>query len=108
MLRSFATGRSFVTEARQSEPDVRTLTDALLAYAAQSGGELTSAAVAKAVEDAAVTPSQAKKLLRTLAEAGVTVVVDDSADARRKVTARTGRSKQDFGTVRQVGRGTTP
>jgi len=87
VLAFLASGRSFVTEARQTGTDVRTLTDALIAHAAGSGGQLTSAAVARAVEDAEVTPSQAKKLLRTLAEAGVTVVVDDSADARRKVSA---------------------
>jgi RNA polymerase primary sigma factor len=76
-----------VTEARQPGTDVRTLTDALIAHAASSGGQLTSAEVARAVEDSEVTPSQAKKLLRTLAEAGVTVVVDGSAGSRRKVAA---------------------
>ena len=77
-----------MTEARQSgAPDVRALTDALLARAAGSGGQLRSTEVAQAVEDAEVTPSQAKKLLRTLAEAGVTVVVDDSANTRRRVAA---------------------
>jgi RNA polymerase primary sigma factor len=77
-----------VTEARQSGvPDVHALTDALLARAAGSGGQLRSTEVAQAVEDAEVTPSQAKKLLRTLAEAGVTVVVDDSANSRRRVAA---------------------
>jgi len=77
-----------VTEARQSgAPDVRALTDVLLARAAGSGGQLRSAEVAQAVEDAEVTPSQAKKLLRTLAEAGVTVVVDDSGNGRRRVAA---------------------
>src|SRR6266545_3669894 len=75
----FRPGRSFVTEARQAgTPDVRALTDALLARAAGSGGQLRSTEFARAVEDAEVTPSQAKKLLRTLAEAGVSVVVDDS------------------------------
>jgi RNA polymerase primary sigma factor len=87
VLAFFASGRSFVTEARQTGTDVRTLTDALIAHAAGSGGQLTSAAVAQAVEEAEVTPSQAKKLLRTLAEAGVTVVVDGSVDGRRKVAA---------------------
>ena len=77
-----------MTEARQSgAPDVRALTEALLARAAGSGGQLRSTEVAHAVEDAEVTPSQAKKLLRTLAEAGVTVVVDDSANTRRRVAA---------------------
>jgi RNA polymerase primary sigma factor len=66
---------------------VRTLTDALIAHAANSAGHLTSAEVAQAVEDAEVTPSQAKKLLRSLAEAGVVVVVDGSASSRRRVAA---------------------
>jgi len=76
-----------VTEARHSGADVRTLTDTLLARAAGAGGQLRSAEVARAVEDAEVTPSQAKKLLRTLAEAGVTLVVDDSASGRQRVAA---------------------
>ncbi len=76
-----------MTEARHSGADVRTLTDALLARAAGSGGQLRSAEVARAVEDAEVTPSQAKKLLRALAEAGVTVVVDDSTNGKRRVAA---------------------
>ncbi|GAA5181510.1 hypothetical protein GCM10023322_16360 [Rugosimonospora acidiphila] len=76
-----------MTEARQSGTDVRTLTDALIAHAANSDGHLTSAEVAQAVEDAEVTPSQAKKLLRSLAEAGVVVVVDGSASSRRRVAA---------------------
>src|SRR5204863_2341728 len=84
---AFCPGRSFVTEARHSGADVRILTDALLARAASSGGQLRSAEVARAVEDADVTPVQAKKLLRSLAEAGVTVVVDDSASGRRRVAA---------------------
>src|SRR5207248_11149128 len=54
----FRPGRSFVTEARQSgAPDVRALTDALLARAAGSGGQLRSTEVAQAVEDAEVSPS---------------------------------------------------
>ena len=77
-----------MTEARQSgAPDVRALTEVLLSRAAGSGGQLRSAEVAQAVESAEVSPSQAKKLLRTLAEAGVTVIVDDSATGRRKVAA---------------------
>ncbi len=83
---ALASGRSFVTEARQAA-DVRSLTDALVAHAANSGGQLTSADVARAVASADVTPAQAKKLLRALAEAGVTVAVDDSSNTRRKVAA---------------------
>ncbi len=83
---TLASGRSFVTEARQAA-DVRTLTDALLAHAATAGGQLTSTEVARAVADADVTAAQAKKLLRALADAGVTVAVDDSSASRRKVAA---------------------
>jgi RNA polymerase primary sigma factor len=77
-----------VTEARQSGPDVRTLTDTLLAQAAASGGKITSAALAQVVENADVSPTQAKKLLRSLSDAGITVEVDGSVSTnRRKVTA---------------------
>ncbi|MEV0460167.1 RNA polymerase sigma factor [Catellatospora methionotrophica] len=76
-----------MTEARQISADVRTLTDMLLAQAAGAGGRLTPADVARTVEAADVTPAQAKKMLRALLEAGVTVEVDDSANGRRKVAA---------------------
>jgi RNA polymerase primary sigma factor len=81
------TGRSFVTAARQPGADFRTLADTLISRAAANGGHLTSAEVAQTVESAEVTPAQAKKLLRSLAESGVTVVVDDSANSRRRVAA---------------------
>ncbi|BCJ72982.1 hypothetical protein CS0771_25260 [Catellatospora sp. IY07-71] len=76
-----------MTEARQISADVRSLTDMLIAQAAGAGGRLTPADVARTVEAADVTPAQAKKLLRALLEAGVTVEVDDSANGRRKVAA---------------------
>ncbi len=76
-----------MTEARQSEPDVRTLTDTLLADAAKTGGELSSAALAKAVEDAALSASQAKKLVRTLTEAGVLHVDGTASLGKRPVAA---------------------
>ncbi|WP_275412102.1 sigma-70 factor domain-containing protein, partial [Catellatospora coxensis] len=76
-----------MTEARQISADVRSLTDMLLAQAAGAGGRLTPADVARTVEAADVTPAQAKKMLRALLEAGVTVEVDDSANGRRKVAA---------------------
>jgi RNA polymerase primary sigma factor len=82
-----ATGRLFVTAPRQTGADVRSLTDTLIARATTAGGQLSSAEVAQAADDAGVNPAQAKKLLRTLAEAGVTVVVDDSGNARRRVAA---------------------
>jgi RNA polymerase primary sigma factor len=81
-------GRSFVTEARHTGADVRSLTDTLIAHAASANGQLTSAEVVRAVESAGATPAQAKKILRALAEAGVTVVVDGSASSRpRRVAA---------------------
>jgi RNA polymerase primary sigma factor len=76
-----------VTAARQNGADVRSLADTLIARAASNGGQLTSAEVALAVETAEVTPPQAKKLLRALADSGVTVVVDDSGASRRRVAA---------------------
>jgi RNA polymerase primary sigma factor len=76
-----------VTAARQTGADVRSLADTLITRATTSGGQLTSAEVAHAVESAEVTPTQAKKLLRALAESGVTVVVDDSGSSRRRVAA---------------------
>jgi RNA polymerase primary sigma factor len=77
-----------VTEARQSGTDVRSLTDTLLAQAAESDGKITSATLTQAVEKADVTPAQVKKLLRTLSDAGVTVIYDGSPTAnRRKVAA---------------------
>jgi len=82
-----ASGRSFVTEPRHTGADVRSLTDTLIAEAQNAGGQLTSAQLARAVESAEVNPAQAKKLLRALSEAGVTVVVDGSASTRRRVAA---------------------
>jgi RNA polymerase primary sigma factor len=82
-----ASGRSFVTEARHTGADVRSITEALMAHAEQAGGQLTSAEVARTVESAEVTPVQAKKILRALSDAGITVVVDGSASTRRKVAA---------------------
>ncbi len=76
-----------MTAARQNGADVRSLADTLIARAATNGGQLTSAEVAHAVESAEVTPAQAKKLLRALADSGVTVMVDDSGAGRRRVAA---------------------
>ncbi|SCL47598.1 RNA polymerase, sigma 70 subunit, RpoD [Micromonospora eburnea] len=77
----------FVTDPRQTGADVRSLTDTLIAHAQSAGGQLTSAQLARTVESAEVTPAQAKKILRALSEAGVTVVVDGSASTRRRVAA---------------------
>ncbi|HLL67614.1 MAG TPA: RNA polymerase sigma factor [Micromonosporaceae bacterium] len=76
-----------MTAARQPGADVRFLADSLITRAAASGGQLTAAEVAHAVESADVNPIQAKRLLRSLSDAGVTVVVDDSGATRRRVAA---------------------
>src|SRR5215471_7338794 len=81
-----ATGRSFVTELHTGA-DVRSITEDLIAHAATAGGTLTSAELGRTLETAGVSPVQAKKLLRTLTDAGVTVVVDGSATSRRRVSA---------------------
>ncbi|GAA1605869.1 hypothetical protein GCM10009828_036290 [Actinoplanes couchii] len=82
-----ASGRSFVTEAHQNGADVRSLTEALITHAQGAGGQLTSAQVAHTLESAAVNPAQAKKILRGLVDAGITVVVDGSASTRRPKVA---------------------
>ncbi|MFC6017138.1 RNA polymerase sigma factor [Plantactinospora solaniradicis] len=76
-----------MTEPRHIGADVRSLTDTLIAHAQNAGGQLTSAELARTVETAEVTPAQAKKILRALSDAGVTVVVDGSASTRRRVAA---------------------
>nr|WP_221378754.1 MULTISPECIES: RNA polymerase sigma factor [Actinoplanes] len=76
-----------MTEAHQNGADVRSLTEALIAHAQGAGGQLTSAEVAHTLESAEVNPAQAKKILRGLVDAGVTVVVDGSVSTRRKVAA---------------------
>ncbi len=83
----FRLRKVFVTDPRQTGADVRSLTDTLIAHAQSAGGQLTSAQLARTVESAEVTPAQAKKILRALSEAGVTVVVDGSASTRRRVAA---------------------
>ncbi|MBM2617779.1 RNA polymerase sigma factor [Actinoplanes sp. LDG1-06] len=76
-----------MTEAHQNGADVRSLTEALIAHAQGAGGQLTSVEVARTLESAQVNPAQAKKILRGLMDAGVTVAVDGSASTRRKVSA---------------------
>nr|WP_239162472.1 RNA polymerase sigma factor [Actinoplanes rishiriensis] len=76
-----------MTEAHQNGADVRSLTEALIAHAQGAGGQLTSAEVARTLESAEVNSAQAKKILRGLVDAGITVVVDGSASTRRKVAA---------------------
>jgi RNA polymerase primary sigma factor len=77
----------FVTEARRTGADVRSLTNTLMARAEDAGGQLTSADFARTVDAAAIPPAVAKTILRNLAEAGVTVVVDGSTSRRTRVLA---------------------
>ncbi|GIG60280.1 hypothetical protein Lfu02_46520 [Longispora fulva] len=76
-----------MTDARHTGADVQTLTDSLIAQANNAGGQLGATELAREVEAAGLTPAQAKKILRTLAEAGVTFAVDGSGSTRRKVAA---------------------
>ncbi|MFI1989186.1 RNA polymerase sigma factor [Actinoplanes sp. NPDC020271] len=76
-----------MTEAHQNGADVRSLTEALITHAQGAGGQLTSAQVAHTLESAAVNPAQAKKILRGLVDAGITVVVDGSVSTRRPKVA---------------------
>ncbi len=101
-----------MSETRQTGADVRSITDTLITRARQAGGRIGSAVVAQVVEGAAITPEQAKKVLRALADAGVTVVVDGSASLRRRraVAARSSSAKSTTRTSQvdaQVGDGST-
>ncbi len=81
-----------MTEVRRTTgSDVRALTDSLVARAARTNGQIASAEVADAMAAAGMTPVQGKRVLKSLSEAGVTVVVDGSAsitNRRRVVAAR--------------------
>ncbi|GIF49670.1 RNA polymerase primary sigma factor [Asanoa ferruginea] len=72
-----------MTEPRQTGADVRSITDILIAHAQRGGGHITSAEVQRTVESADVTPAQAKKIIRAIVDAGITVVVDGSASTKR-------------------------
>jgi RNA polymerase primary sigma factor len=82
----------FVTDADRTPPRadiVRSLVDTLMAVAGDSAS-LTSDEVARVLGGAGVNPSQGKKILQGLSTAGVTVIVDGSADprpSRRRVAA---------------------
>ncbi|CAM3417329.1 RNA polymerase sigma factor [Stackebrandtia soli] len=76
-----------MTDASPNGTDVRSLTESLLQLANGRGGQLTSADVAGFLESAQIAPAQGKKILRALAEADVTVIVDGSASTRRTVPA---------------------
>ncbi|MGA8115888.1 MAG: RNA polymerase sigma factor [Actinocatenispora sp.] len=80
-----------MSEAASSNgSDVRAVTDSLVAQA-DASGHLPSADVAKVLAAAEVSPAQGRKILKALAQAGVTVVVDGSAGAaarRRRTPSR--------------------
>ncbi|MCC3764891.1 RNA polymerase sigma factor [Glycomyces sp. TRM65418] len=84
-----------MTDARPTGTDVNSLTDSLLALARESNGQLTSATVAQVLESVQASPAEGKKVLRALAEADVTVVVDGSSSTRKRVpAARTATSSR--------------
>jgi RNA polymerase primary sigma factor len=100
-----------VSRAHQTGADVRTLTSILISQAEGAGGRLASAEVAQAVEASTVTPAQAKWVLRALADAGVTVVVEGTAGPRRRaVPARSATSASKATTARmgKAGSATPP
>ncbi|ROT32890.1 RNA polymerase sigma factor [Micromonospora sp. HM5-17] len=99
-----------MTEPRHIGADVRSLTDTLIARAQSAGGQLTSAELARTVESAEVTPAQAKKILRALSDAGVTVVVDGSASTtrRRVAAARSATPASRATTAKATKKSTSP
>jgi RNA polymerase primary sigma factor len=97
-LRRFATGRSFVTELRHIGADVQSITDALLAHAASSGGRLTQAEVDQRIGEAGVSATQAKKVLRSLTDAGV--LEDANPQPARVVAARSATAAARTATVK--------
>jgi RNA polymerase primary sigma factor len=60
-----------VTELRHIGAEVQSITDALLVHANTNGGQLTQAEVDERLGQAGVSPAQAKKVLRSLSDAGV-------------------------------------
>ena len=111
--RSIATGRSFVTEPRQTGADVRSLTDALIAHAQQrrwsahvgGGGQRT-------VEAAEVTPAQAKKMLRASPRPASPSWSTTRRNGRRRVAAARSATPASKATTakatRQEAAGATP
>jgi RNA polymerase primary sigma factor len=90
-----------VSRAQQTGADVRSLTNSLISQARGAGDRLASAEVVRAVEAATATAAQAKRVLRALSDAGVTVVVDGSASIRRRaVPARSATSASKATTAR--------
>jgi RNA polymerase primary sigma factor len=80
-----ASGRSSVSEARRTGADVPALARTLISQAEHES--VTSAQVARTVELTGATPAQARQVLRALANAGVTVVVDGTVSTRQRVSA---------------------
>jgi RNA polymerase primary sigma factor len=89
-----------VTELRHTGADIQSITETLLAHAAAAGGQLASADVGRRLEQAHVTPAQAKKLLRTLTEAGVLVFDGSTSDRPTVVPARAATAASKATTVR--------
>jgi RNA polymerase primary sigma factor len=86
-----------VTELRHIGADVQSITDTLLAQAANHGGHLSQAEVDQTIEQAGVTATQAKKLQRTLTDAGV---IEAPARSARVVAARSGSATATRATVK--------
>ena len=74
-----------MSQARKAGAHIPALANDLITQA--ENGRITSAQVARTMEAADATPAVAKKVLRALSEAGVTVVVDGSVSTRRRVAA---------------------
>ncbi|WP_100446832.1 RNA polymerase sigma factor [Glycomyces xiaoerkulensis] len=96
-----------MTDARPNGTDVNSLTDSLLELARESDGQLTSAKVAQVLETAQASPADGKLVLKALAEAEVTVVVDGSSAGRKRVpAARTATSSRTAATAKAAKKAT--
>ena len=93
-----------MTETRQDlgslGADIQSITDALLRHAADAGGQLTSAEVGRTVEEAQLPPTQAKKVIRALAQEGVHVVDGSTEPSRSAVAARSATAASRATTVK--------
>ena len=95
---------------RATGSDIRSLTESLIAQANRSGGQVTSAEVALALSQGGVTPAQGKKILKALADAGVTVIVDGSVGStttRRRVAAARSSTPASKATTAKATRSTS-
>jgi RNA polymerase primary sigma factor len=90
-----------VSKVHQTGTDVHSLTSTLISQAQGAGGRLASAEIARAMEAATATPAQVRRVLRALADAGVTVVVEGPAGAGHgAVPARSATSASKATTAR--------